>query len=324
MSMHFESGDENTHIASSNGPSDPVSRERIDSVYHQLSETGIVVLDDVVRSDQLQGMRQAFEVQLSNLRWSSVDGYEKTERYRHMVEDVLLLEQAFVDVALHPLVKEVLRRYIGESFSLSEAKGWLSLATKRDFHGWHGDMWFDQNATDDLPREVKLAVYLTDVKSGAFHYIQGSHRQFAPRDWESHEITEAMQSRIMECTGPAGTAILFDTSGIHRQSAPILEPRQAVFLNYHDPAVKIQEESLRSYRYHPLLLNAAFLGGLDNEDCRVLGFGDKTKYKPGHVDVTKHKLFQRMMRISYDATLVASEFSHRVAGKVRRLLDASK
>jgi hypothetical protein len=32
------------------------------------------------------------------------------------------------------------------------------------------------------------------------------------------------------------------------------------------------------YRYHPLILNAAFLGGLSAEDYRILGLGDKRNY----------------------------------------------
>jgi hypothetical protein len=40
---------------------------------------------------------------------------------------------------------------------------------------------------------------------------------------------------IVEVTEPAGSAFLFDTSGIHRQGTPILQPRYAVFFNYHDP-----------------------------------------------------------------------------------------
>ena len=78
--------------------------------------------------------------------------------------------------------------------------------------------------------------------------------------------------------GPAGSAFLFDTSGTHRQGVPMLEPRQAVFYNYHDPDVPLQQEDIDYYRYHPLLLNAAFLGGLSPEDQRILGFGNKTNY----------------------------------------------
>src|SRR5437763_785066 len=117
----------------------------------------------------------------------------------------------------------------------------------------------------------------------AFDYIVGSHGKQAPRSVRKDELTAVPSGQILDATGPAGTVILFDTSGIHRQSVPILEPRQAVFLNYHDPKIPLQREDVEYYRYHPLLLNAAFLGGLSDEDCKILGFGNKTNYQPGYV-----------------------------------------
>src|SRR6185312_4671159 len=96
----------------------------------------------------------------------------------------------------------------------------------------------------------------------------------------NNEIADVPASQILELTGKAGSAFLFDTSGIHRQGVPMLEPRQAIFYNYHDPFVLLQKEDVDYYRYHPLLLNAAFLGNLTSEDTRILGFGNKTNFLP--------------------------------------------
>src|SRR5262245_38608846 len=147
----------------------------------ELNERGIVLLPDLLTGEQLRGMQTAFAARLRRLRWNDVDGYEKTESYRHMVQDVLTLDQGFVDLALHPLVAEILREYLGPRYELVEAKGWKSLPTRSDFHSWHGDAWYDQNKVAYLPKEVKLAVYLTDVKSGAFNYIVSTHRRQHPR-----------------------------------------------------------------------------------------------------------------------------------------------
>lgn len=290
-----------------------------EAIYQELDQQGVVRLDGLIQPWQLRQMQHAFEARLGRLRWNTVDGYEKTEPYRHMISDVLTLEQGFVDVALHPLVKEVLSMYLGESFILAEAKGWKSLPTKRDFHCWHGDAWYCQKTLNYIPREVKLAYYLTDVTSGAFQYLKGTHRQWHPREYANHEITSAMLAQLAEFKGPAGTAFLFDTSGIHRQAVPILEPRNAVFLNYHDPTVPIQEESVRSYRYHPLLLNAAFLGSLTSEDERILGFGEKARYQPYHLGIARHDRSRRVYQRLHDINLVFHDFTTRAARKMRRL-----
>src|SRR5712672_1485564 len=163
-----------TNLAQAGQPA--VDQPTVNKLFAELDGNGIVVLPNLLSAEQLQGMQKAFDTKLCRLRWNNFDGYQKTETYRHMVEDVLLLDQGFVDLALHPLVKQILNRYLGDQYELNEAKGWKSLPTKRDFHGWHGDAWYDQT-TAQIPREVKLAFYLTDVRSGAFNYIKGTHRQ---------------------------------------------------------------------------------------------------------------------------------------------------
>jgi len=264
-------------------------------------------------------MQRAFAAKLRNLRWNNFDGYQKTEPYRLMVEDVLLLDQGFVDIAIHPTVKAVLSKYLGTKYELTEAKGWKSLPTKRDFHGWHGDAWYDQNLTSKVEKEVKLAVYLSDVRSGAFNYIKRSHCKQHPRPVHNQELTESQRSQIIELYGPAGTAILFDTSGIHRQGVPMLEERQAIFYNYHDPVVSLQEEDVRYYRYHPLLLNAAFLGDLTEEDRRILGFGNKINFIPAFERASKPSRLYNLFRAAFDIQLRAAQLRERVEHRMGRL-----
>lgn len=289
------------------------------SLATELEEQGIVVLPDFVSPEQLAHMQEAFAICLKRMRWNDYDGYEKTEQFRHMVQNVLTLDQGFVDVALHPVVKATLREYIGPSFELVEAKGWLSLPTNRNFHGWHGDAWYDHTIVQETQREVKLAFYLTDVRSGAFNYLKGTHGQIHPRLHSEEEVAEQYaDAELVRAIGKAGTAILFDTSGIHRQEYPILERRHAVFLNYHDPSVPLQDEDVRYYRYHPLLLNAAFLGNLDEEDHRILGFGNKTNYVRAFERQPNHEGFQKAASALYSGKLRLDKFKNRVLNKLRR------
>lgn len=292
----------------------------VSTVLEQLETDGLAVLPDFIQGETLASMGRAFEARLKRLRWNDFDGYEKTEPFRHMVQDVLLLEQGFVDVAIHPLIKQILRAYLGDGYELVEAKGWKSIPTRRMFHGWHGDAWYDQKTVSGIPREVKLAFYLSDVKTGAFNYIKGTHRKYQPRVWHNHEVADFPPSQIMKVDGPAGTAFLFDTSGIHGQSCPILEPRLAVFYNYHDPSVPIQQEDLDYYRYHPLLLNAALLGNLSPGDQQILGFGNKSHYIPGFERQPKHTAFQSLYKRTYDLKVVTDELGSRVTTRLRHLM----
>lgn len=296
-------------------------RDRVSTLVSQLETDGIVVLPTLLDPEQLADMQRAFATRLRRMRWNNFEGYQKTERYRHLVEDVLLLDQGFVDLAVHPLVKKILNSYLGENYELTEAKGWKSQPTKRDFHGWHGDAWYDQTSARKIHREVKLAMYLTDVRSGAFNFIKGSHGQQHPRHVKNHEVADILSGNLLELTGPAGTAFLFDTSGIHRQGVPMLEPRQAIFYNYHDPRVRLQAEDVSYYRYHPLLLNAAFLGNLSREDQRILGFGNKTNFQPAFERQAAIPASYQMFSSVFGAQLRVRELRQRLAARLRRMLD---
>jgi hypothetical protein len=285
-----------------------------------LEDDGIVALPNLLSAEQVQGMQTAFASRLKHLRFNDVDGYESTEPLRQMVQDVLVLDQGFVDLALHPLVKEILSAYIGEDFALCEAKGWRSLPTMGNFHGWHGDAWYDQSKIDWIPREVKLAIYLTDVKSGAFHYVRGSHRKQRPRTVRQEELNDISKSEIIEMLGPAGTVMLFDTSGIHRQGMPILEPREAVFLNYHQLSIPLQQEDIDYYRYHPLILNAAFLGDLTEADTRILGFGDKTNYRPAFIREPKFPKLHNTIHRSFATRIQTDSVLQKWMPRFKRLL----
>jgi hypothetical protein len=289
----------------------------------QLERDGLVRLPQILTPGQLQGMQQAFHARLQRMSWNDVSGFERTEMYRHMIQDVLTLDQGFLDVAIHPLVKQILSEYLGPQFQLVEAKGWRSIPTTRDFHGWHGDSWYDQSIATDIPREVKLAVYLTDVTNGAFTYIKGSHRKHHPRLIPGREMTAIPREHIVEVLGPAGSAFLFDTSGIHRQSTPVLDPREAVFLDYHDPAVPLQREDVEYYRYHPLLLNASFLGNLTPEDQRILGFGDKRRYQHCFSRRCRHPVLETMNRSFMELTLRVDQalyYPRRALSKIQAVL----
>jgi hypothetical protein len=285
----------------------------------QLERDGIILLPRLLSDEQLSGMQRAFAARLERLRWNNFDGYEKTEPYRHMIEDVLLLDQGFLDLAIHPLVKAIVRNYLGDKVELTEARGWKSLPTSRDFHGWHGDAWYDQEANIEIPKELKLGFYLTDVRSGAFNYIRGSHRKQHPRPVPNVELKNVGASEVVEMMGPAGTAFMFDTSGIHRQGVPMLETRQAIFFNYHEPHVPLQEADRKFYRYHPLLLNAAFLGNLSAEDQQLLGFGNKTNFIPAYIRPAKPPLLYNAFRATLNLQLHAKSLQERILARLDRI-----
>ncbi len=281
----------------------------------ELRANGIVRLPGLLTPAQVSGMQRAFDVRLKRMRWNNVDGYEMSDPHWYMLGDILLLDQGFVDAVLDPTVKGIVSAYLEGPFELVEAKGWQSNPTLEDLHGWHADAWYDQEKCKTPPREVKLAFYLTDVTSGQFVFIKGSHmRRHTPGYGTRARYEPTPSDEMIEILGPAGSAFLFDTAGIHRQACPILQPRRAVFCNYHDPRIPLQKEDMDADRYHPLLLNAAFLGNLSEEDKRILGFGNKGRYQPAYERKNRHAGFQAAMQTAFHAKLRIDHLYNRVRG----------
>lgn len=252
-----------------------------------LERDGIAVLPNFLTGRALASIQDSFERALARPSFNTYIGFEQNEKWRVLVENLLMLDPHCVtDCAVRPLVSEVLRRYIGPGVALVEARGWKTIRTLRAFHGWHEDAWYHPSVKQ-RPREVKLAVYLTDVTSGHFSYIKGSHTRpdnAFPRHWPPREVAP-MLGRALDVKGPAGTAFLFDTAGVHRQTSPVLEPRNVMFFNYHDPAVPLQDEDANAGRYRPIALNAGFLPEtLTPEQSRLLGFG-QALHRPAHEGV---------------------------------------
>jgi len=293
---------------------------RADVLFNTLEQDGVVILPEFVTGTRLAGMQHAFSRALGRLRANSIDGYEKTERLRDMIEHPLVLDQGFLDLGLDPLVMDLVQRYVGPQFQLTECKGWRSRITAKDWHGWHGDAWYDQEVLHDcIPREVKVGLYLTDVDSGGLAYIKGSHQRLRPRLHSRQEGETPWPGERVDVQGPAGTIVVFDTSGVHRQAHPILRIRHALFYCYHDPSIPLQPEDVAYNRYAPLTLNAAFLGNLTAEHQRILGFGDTRHFVHGYQRDIAHPLAHSVFSAVLESGLWMEEHFEPLLRRVRAL-----
>jgi hypothetical protein len=300
----------------------------VSDVTKTLESDGVVMLGKLVDGERLQRLRAIYTRALERPTWNTWVGFEQNEKWRRHIENLLIYDREFVEHALYPDVCEVLRQYIGPGFELVEARGWETITTRRDFHGWHVDAWYDETIRP-RPREVKLGCYLTDVETGHFQYVRASHgADESPRHFSGEEIAE-MADRIVDMKGPAGTCFLFDTSGIHRQSSPVLSKRWVVMYNYHDPVHRVGDEHLTFGRYRPLLLNAAFLGDLDKEQLRILGVGRSTNAPPFQPPVRRfeklHAVFHfltwarmELFNLIYDARELLAGVRRRLSGILGR------
>ena len=112
-------------------------------MFVDLDRDGLVVIEGLLSDEDLAHARDAFAAAATRLSWNAQPGFFHTDPYRRMVPDVLRLDEAFVRAATEPRVLGACTRYLGDRYILTEAKGWRSNPTQRDFHGWHNDAWYE-------------------------------------------------------------------------------------------------------------------------------------------------------------------------------------
>lgn len=246
-----------------------------ENLFSQLKDQGVVVLPDLIKSEQLSAMRNAFECQLQQPSFNAWQGYHQTDRRRLMLDQLLTVEQGFVDVALLSLLQVLVKRYLGESACLQEAKGWQSFPFKDNFHPLHRDEWYCRNHyyEQKKPMSLKLGLYLDDVDTGAFAYIPGSHWNVGG----DHGTVDELSTLI---TGKAGTMFLFDPEGLHQQSFPNLKKRNAAFFHFFSSDIVLSQNFIRWGRFRQLLIESSYLHSCSPEQLAFLGIGRQPSTHP--------------------------------------------
>lgn len=131
------------------------------------------------------------------------------------------------------LVLDIVAEYLGCKPTLS------SIGIRWSFPNANGeaDIQAFHRDPDDW-RFLKLFVYLTDVDAatGPHVYVAGSHRvngRLSARPYAAAEVEHRFgRDNLRTVVGPAGTAFLCDTYGIHRGAPPTVGPRLILQAQY--------------------------------------------------------------------------------------------
>ena len=294
----------------------------------QLKQDGILILNDFVSEQWLTDMQQSFNHKLEHINFNSTSGYQRYEMYRDYVENLLMVDPSFMKFAVQPELVKIIKGYISENLILKESRGWRTRIVKKHFHSWHKDGWYDKKIYSKPPKQLKVVIYLTDVTSGSFSYIKGSHRKIKSNPHILHEhftneFIEPYKEDIVFALGKAGTVIIFDTSGIHCQNSPNLSPRNAAFYTYNDAEICIDSSELAYGRYGQLFVSNEFINdGFTVEDLRILGFFQKKSGNKAAQNLTRYPILSSLVRAEVEAAVYLHQYVfsnvHRVVNRLIR------
>lgn len=139
----------------------------------------------------------------------------------HRTHDPLMFSAAFAELALLPLIREVLAGYLGPGFLYQAFIATRTApleSTRSGFAQWHHDA---------RGRKLNVFVPLTAIPPDGQTtvYLRGSHRLFYSharrrRNFFSEEEVSVLRQRYgleeIACSAAAGSAIFFDSNGLHR------------------------------------------------------------------------------------------------------------
>jgi hypothetical protein len=158
----------------------------------------------------------------------------------------LQVHPAMVELATQPLLLGIIERYLRRRIYLADIDvRRVPPMTMNDLDqragtakvGYTSSHWH----RDIRGRQAKVMIYFTDVgeADSNFSFVPGSHhgKQLRPVNVDSSRLSEEQVAALgiapVECFGPAGTTLVFDTNCVHRlRRKPTARVRDTVTFYY--------------------------------------------------------------------------------------------
>lgn len=212
------------------------------ALIERLKREGLIIFPDFFTKDQLARIHSAIEAQFAPVLSPRMEFRPKNEYYACVQPLVICRE--FAEAAIDHDLLNLASGYFRRKPFLSESDFRRVLPLDMEEHerkdpkfgkGYSSSHWH----YDLRGRQIKVQIYLTDVgpEDQNFSYCLGSHKGFKSIKYEKSRFSEARFEALgiqsLECLGSAGTAIVFDTNGIHRLRRRNTRTRDSLTFYYH-------------------------------------------------------------------------------------------
>lgn len=243
----------------------------------QFWRDGVLMVEDAVTPEQLQGLRIVF-AQWVEESCNHTDDYGETLDGRarfdlqpgHTAEQPALrriqspeeVSEVYADIMKNARTADICAELIGPAIKFHHGKVNSKLpgaATKVKFHQ---DFTFQPMTNDDL---ITCLLFVDDVtlENGPLEVVPGSHKGPLYSLWHNGQFTGAVadevfeehKDKIVKCTGKAGSVCLMHSSLLHG-SAPNLsdQPRTLYITTYYaEDAIELSPNALPSRFTHELI-----------------------------------------------------------------------
>lgn len=232
----------------------------LDRHVEEIAVRGFTIVEGVVAASELEEARARTD-RVYETQAAEVGGAENLGRINDelVTRCLLAYDEYFLSVALRPKVITLVRRLLGDYFTLLQQNAITNLPGREHYQtSWHRDLPY-QHFVASRPLAVSALFCLDDfsAEAGGTHVLPASHKceKFPSREYVTrHE--EAV-------TAAAGSALVFDSMLFHRGGINVSgRPRRGLNHLYGLPFVKQQIDLPRALggRYSDDEFLGRFLG----------------------------------------------------------------
>lgn len=210
----------------------------VDVHREELDILGYTVIPSVYAASELEDIRSAFE-SVYEAQVTEIGGEEQLSLIGDKTKSrcMLAYDDAFVQLAAHTRIIEVLRATLGDYFQVVSQNGNANTEDlSRIDYGWHRDLTY-QHFTSSRPLMLSVIMCLDDFNehTGGTQVIPASHKI---EPCPSEQFLEANQRTV---SASAGSAIVIDSMLFHRAGINTTKhSRRGVVTIYGVPFIKQQ------------------------------------------------------------------------------------
>jgi ectoine hydroxylase-related dioxygenase (phytanoyl-CoA dioxygenase family) len=269
-------------------------------IINRIDTEGFAVIEDFISPETLDKFMPEVYRRFDRLSYNGTKGYVRVPGQKYL-QDTLTIHEEILKIYLHPFIIDCCHEYTGKPVHLSDYRVYQNLEGHQ--MPWHVDN--KQTLPDSTEKMLDYKglitlIYLDDIDHGPFQFVRGSHlwsSTFYKEMWE--DVIEKYSKDIVSFNNQkAGTAIFYDTRGIHR-AEPFQKgsPRTALFAQYAD---------LDKPTGEPIFINTEHVAGLSERAIQVLRFGRKASARTWPIPADKIQIMQtETRRSSYLSTIKA-------------------
>ena len=229
---------------------------------------GYTVIPNFISKERLNVFMPEVHRRFDRQSYNGTVGYVEYSQQRYL-QWTLTVHEEILRAYLDPNIIRAAEMYAGQDVQLQDYRIYQNYPGLN--MAWHVDnklTMHDGSSKMVGSKGLILIVYLEDVKSGPFQFVEGSHawawkenKEVWDEDLKSNKDLKVVTFNNL----PKGTAILYDFRGIHR-AEPFFDggPRTSLFAQY---------SGLEWPAGEPIFLEAGTLKNLTAKDMQVLRFG---------------------------------------------------